>query len=191
MKSDVWVGAALLAGAVLIAAVILFMGPYLVPHRFPAGIPSFDNDRPSQEIPGSPTGVSSVAPSAEDTAPSPAITTPGTPSSPTVSGPPSFTLLVTPVEVRARPGDIVLYTLSIEPKGGFDQPVSLSLMVSALLLYRNSFDLGYVTPPYPRTVEYRFRVPSDIPGGITVKGVLTAEGGGHREEQDLILLVGI
>jgi hypothetical protein len=111
-------------------------------------------------------------------------------SSPTISGPPSFTLLVTPVEVRAGPGDTILYTLTIEPEGGFSQPVSLRLEVSALFLYRNSFDLGSVNPPYPRTFEYLFRVPQDVPAGVTVKGILTAEGGGHTEERDLILLVG-
>jgi hypothetical protein len=110
--------------------------------------------------------------------------------SPTVFGPPSFTLLVTPVEARARPGDTIHYTLSIVPKGGFDQPVSLRLEVSALFLYRNSFDLGTLNPPYPTTLEYSFTVPTDVPGGITVKATLTAEGGGHREAQDLILLVG-
>jgi hypothetical protein len=111
-------------------------------------------------------------------------------SSPTISGPPSFTLLVTPVEARAGPGDTVLYTLTIEPEGGFSQPVSLRLDVSALFLYRNSFDLGSVNPPYPRTFEYLFRVPQDVPAGVTVKGVLTAEGGGHTEERNLILLIG-
>lgn len=191
MKSDVWVWVAPLAAAVLIAGVLLVLGPYLVSYRFPPGIPSPDNDSPSPEIPGSPPGITPVPSSAEDTVPSPALIPPDTPSSPAVSGPPSFTLLVTPVEVRAKPVDTVLYALSIEPKGGFDQPVSLRLEVNALLIYRNSFDLGTVTPPYPRTFEYRFRVPSDIPGGITVKGVITAEGGGHREAQDLILLVGI
>jgi len=93
------------------------------------------------------------------------------------------------VEARARPGDTIRYTLSIVPKGGFDQPVALSLAVSALFLYQNSFDLGTVNPPYPMTLEYSFTVPKDVPGGITVKGVLSAEGGGHKEEQDLVLIV--
>ncbi len=108
----------------------------------------------------------------------------------TVSGPPSFTLLVTPVEARARPGDTIRYTLSIVPKGGFDQPIALRLDVSALFLYHNTFDLGTVSPPYPTTLEYSFVVPGEVPGGITVKGVLSAEGGGHQEEQDLVLIVG-
>jgi hypothetical protein len=80
--------------------------------------------------------------------------------------------------------------MSIEPKGGFDQPVSLRLDVSALFLYHNSFDLGTVSPPYPLTMEYSFVVPGEVPAGITVKGVLSGEGGGHKEEQVLVLIVG-
>lgn len=110
--------------------------------------------------------------------------------SPAATGPPSFTLIVTPVEARAKPGDTILYVMAIEPKGGFDEPVSLRLEVNALLLYRESFDLGDIDPPFPKTIEYRFVVPSEVPGGITVKGHLTAEGGGHKEEQDLILQIG-
>jgi hypothetical protein len=79
--------------------------------------------------------------------------------------------------------------MTIEPKAGFDKSVSLHLEVNALFLYRESFDLGYIDPPFPRTIEYRFVVPSGVPGGITVKGHLTAEGGGHKEEEDLILQI--
>ncbi len=133
--------------------------------------------------------------------PSPIRTTTVT-TSPAATGPPSFTLIVTPVEVRAKPGDAILYVMAIEPMGGFDESVSLrlevnalllyreSFEVNALLLYRESFDLGDIDPPFPKTIEYRFVVPSEVPGGITVKGHLTAEGGGHKEEQDLILQIG-
>jgi hypothetical protein len=144
------------------------------------------NPRP---VSGSSGGTGSDGVSPTTVAPS-VIPTAAVAPSRTVSGPPSFTLIVTPVEVRARPGDSIRYTLIIEPKGGFDQPVSLHLEVSALFLYRNSFDLGTVNPPYPATLEYSFTVPNDVPGGITVKGVLSAEGGGSKDEQDLVLVVG-
>ena len=107
-----------------------------------------------------------------------------------IQGPPAFRLLVTPVEVRARPGETILYSMTIEPQGGFDEPVSLRLDVRALLLYRESFDLGTLDPPFPQTVGYRFVVPSDIPAGITAKGVLTGEGGGYQDSVDLVLLIG-
>jgi hypothetical protein len=104
-----------------------------------------------------------------------------------IQGPPAFTLLVTPVEARAAPGGTVLYSMTIEPEGGFHDQISLHLTASSLLVYRETFDLGTVDPPYPKVFEYRFTVPSDIPSGITVKGVLTAEGGGYQNTEDLIL----
>lgn len=108
---------------------------------------------------------------------------------PTPSGPPGFSLFVTPIEVRARPGEVVTYTLTIEPRGGFAAPVGLRLDASALFLFRNSYDLGMVDPPYPRTVQYPFVVPGELPAGITVRGLLSGEGGGHREERELVLVV--
>jgi len=108
---------------------------------------------------------------------------------PVIQGPPAFTLLVTPVEARAPPGGTVGYTMTIEPKGGFDDPINLRLTVSALALYRETFDLGTVDPPYPKVFEYRFIVPPDVPSGITVRGVLTGEGGGYQDTADLILQI--
>jgi hypothetical protein len=106
-----------------------------------------------------------------------------------VQGPPGFLLLVTPVEARAPPGGVIVYTLTVEPRGGFDESISLRLDVQALLLYRQSFDLGTIDPPYPKTFDYRFIVPADAPSGITVNGVLTGEGGGSEDSVDLILLI--
>ena len=108
---------------------------------------------------------------------------------PVIQGPPAFTLLVTPVEVRSPPGGTVVYMMTIEPKGGFDDPINLRLTVSALALYRQTFDLGTVDPPYPKVFEYRFIVPPDVPSGITVRGVLTGEGGGYQDTTDLILQI--
>jgi hypothetical protein len=104
-----------------------------------------------------------------------------------IQGPPVFTLLVTPVEVRAAPGGTVRYTMTIEPKGGFADQISLRLKIRALAIYRETFDLGTVDPPYPKVFEYHFIVPSNIPSGITLKGVLTGEGGGYQDTADLIL----
>jgi hypothetical protein len=134
-------------------------------------------------------GTPGVTPGPSLTGPSPVTTVPLVTTEPTPSGPPGFTLFVTPVEVRARPGEVVTYTLTIEPRGGFAAPVALRLDASALFLFRNSYDLGVVVPPYPRTVQYPFVVPSELPAGITVRGVLSGDGGGHREERDLVLIV--
>lgn len=198
---------AILATALAAGLIIFFaFSPGRVPASPPGGTPgtitpTLAGPTPSSPGPFEPVPLSSATPArtpALTTAPTggsipsgiPSITLAVTSTPPTVSGPPRFVLIVTPVEARAAPGSTIVYTMVIEPRAGFDQPISLRLDVSALFLYRNSFDLGTVIPPYPKTIEYRFRVPPDVPSGITVKGVLSAEGGGQREEQDLVLLVG-
>ena len=191
---------AVLVAVVLVASAVLVSEFYLKPSSDTSPEPETSTGGSPSLIPttavatsrtesGSSGGTSSGGVSPNTVSPS-IIPTTAVATTRTVSGPPSFTLLVTPVEARAGPGDTIRYTLSIEPKGGFDQPVALRLDVSALFLYHNSFDLGTVSPPYPTTMEYSFTVPNDVPGGITVKGVLSAEGGGHKEEQDLVLIVG-
>ncbi|NYT17924.1 MAG: hypothetical protein GKC06_07995, partial [Methanomicrobiales archaeon] len=100
------------------------------------------------EIPS--PGVAEASPppvGTESPFPSPLFTT--VPETLIIQGPPAFRLLVTPVEVRARPGETILYSMTIEPEGGFDEQVSLRLDVRALLLYRESFDLGTLDPPFP------------------------------------------
>jgi hypothetical protein len=163
---------------ILIIAVLAVMLPGMTLHRAQELL----------DIP--PSGVAEASPTpvrTESPFPSPVSTT--IPETPIIQGPPAFRLLVTPVEVRARPGEAILYSMTVEPEGGFDEPVALRLDVSALFLYRESFDLGTIDPPFPKTVGYRFVVPSDIPAGITVRGVLTGEGGGYQDAVDLILII--
>ncbi|NYT21873.1 MAG: hypothetical protein GKC07_08775 [Methanomicrobiales archaeon] len=141
----------------------------------------------AQEILERPAGTIELPVTTEAALLSPEITT--VPEPPLIQGPPAFRLLVTPVEARARPGDTILYSMTIEPEGGFDDPVSLRLDVRALFLYQESFNLGRIDPPFPRTAEYRFVVPRDVPSGITVSGVLTGEGGDYRDTVSLILII--
>lgn len=183
MKPEVRTACIILAAAGLLVVIVLIAGmlaPVPIAPLLPAPV-----------TPGTPgtLGTPGVTPVPSLTAPSPMTTVPLVTTEPTPSGPPGFTLFVTPVEVRARPGEVVTYTLTIEPRGGFAAPVALRLDASALFLFRNSYDLGVVDPPYPRTVQYPFVVPSELPVGITVRGVLTGDGGGHREERDLVLIV--
>lgn len=171
--------------AVRTACILLAAAGLLVVIVLIAGMPGPVPVAPLLPAPGTP----GVTPGPSLNGPSPVTTVPLVTTEPTPSGPPGFTLFVTPVEVRARPGEVVTYTLTIEPRGGFAAPVALRLDASALFLFRNSYDLGVVDPPYPRTVQYPFVVPSELPTGITVRGVLSGDGGGHREERDLVLIV--
>jgi hypothetical protein len=163
---------------ILIIAVLAVMIPAMSLHRA----------QDLLEIPS--PGVAEASPTpvrTESPFLSPVSTT--VPETPVIQGPPAFQLLVTPVEARVRPGDTIVYSLTVEPEGGFDEPVSLRLDVRALFLYQESFDLGTIDPPFPKTVDYLFVVPSDIPAGITVSGILTAEGGEYRDSVPLLLII--
>jgi len=162
---------------IFIIAILAVMLPGMTLHR-------------AQELLEIPSPAETSPPPVRTESPFPSPGSSTVPETPIIQGPPAFKLLVTPVEVRARPGEAITYSMTIEPEGGFEEPVSLRLDVNALLLYRDSFYLGIIDPPFPKTVGYRFVVPSDIPAGMTVSGVLTGEGGGYQDSVDLLLLIG-
>ncbi|MDD1718908.1 MAG: hypothetical protein LUQ25_02495 [Methanoregulaceae archaeon] len=89
----------------------------------------------------------------------------------------------------AGPGDQVIYHMTIAGTNGFSDPVQLSLHVSAVFVYNRDYDLGTQYPPYPKTVDYPFIVPSNVPRGITVNGLLTARSGSIVHQMPLILQV--
>jgi hypothetical protein len=101
----------------------------------------------------------------------------------------SFIITVIPVEARARPGDPVDCAVTITPVGEFDEPVSLQLDVDAGPVFKGSYNAGVMKPPYPRTYEYRVVIPPQAPAPLTVRGTLTAEGGGQRNMVDLVLYI--
>ncbi len=79
--------------------------------------------------------------------------------------------------------------MTISGTNGFSAPVQLSLHVSAVFVYNRDYDLGTQYPPYPKIVDYPFTVPSNVPGGITVNGLLTARGGSEVRQVPLVLQV--
>lgn len=107
----------------------------------------------------------------------------------TPTGPASFQISVSPVNTAARAGDRVLYTMEITAENGFSQPVSLCIDVNALLVFRQTYDLGVVQPPFPNTLTYEFIVPGNVPSGVTINGLLRASGGGIERQQTLSLQV--
>lgn len=112
----------------------------------------------------------------------------GSPSTGTSPGS-SFTVTVIPAEACARPGDPVDCAITITPQGEFDEPISLQLDVDAGPVFKGKYNAGVMKPPYPRTYEYRVVVPPQAPAPLTVRGTLTAEGGGHREMVELVLYI--
>jgi hypothetical protein len=82
----------------------------------------------------------------------------------------------------------VVYTARIDPVGGFSDPITLKIHVTAPF-YDRTFDLGTLTAPYPKSIEYPFDVPGYVPGGIQITGVIQADGGGKHVEKTVYLTV--
>ena len=115
---------------------------------------------------------------------------PGATSSPTPSGPPGFTVTVSPVEASAGKGETVTYSMKIEAQNGFSEKIHMELVASAFFgMVSQTIDLGTQEPPYPKTIEYPFEIPADWPPGITVNGVVRSTGGGITREDQLTLTV--
>jgi hypothetical protein len=125
-----------------------------------------------------PPGTPGATPSAT---PSPTATQ-------TYSGPPGFTVTITPPQATAGRGETVTYTMLIEAQNGFDGQIHM-VVTAGFLFFSQSQDLGYQSPPYPKTIEYPFTVPDTLPPGVTVNGVVTSTGGGITREDHLSLTV--
>ncbi|MBA7466720.1 hypothetical protein ES707_01910 [subsurface metagenome] len=136
------------------------------------------------------------APPPEQPGPPPAPT--GTPGTPVTTGTPvqvasrTFSISVTPAAATARPGDVVRFTLTVHPEGGFAAPVQIKVSATALGgVFRNNRDLGTVSPPYP-PLTYEIMAP-DLPPLVstaTVDATVTATGGGtvRTERVQLVIL---
>jgi hypothetical protein len=107
----------------------------------------------------------------------------------TPTGPPEFTVTVSPVEAEAARGETVTYHMTIDAQNCFSENVSMKLTASVLFILSNTYDLGTQDPPYPKTFEYALTVPDSLFSGATVNGVLTSTGGGITRENQLTLHV--
>jgi hypothetical protein len=78
--------------------------------------------------------------------------------------------------------------MKIEGQNGFSDEIHMQI-VASVLFFSQTQDLGIQTPPYPKTIEYPFKVPDTLFPGTTVNGVLTSTGGGITHEDRLTLTV--
>jgi hypothetical protein len=99
-----------------------------------------------------------------------------------------FTLSVSPASATGKPGDTISYTLRIDGGEGQTEPIHFSLTAGALF-FSQTYDLGDENPPFPKTSVYQFTIPTNIPSGITINGVVTATGAGQVREQAVTLKV--
>ena len=106
----------------------------------------------------------------------------------TPSGPPGFTVTVSPTQITASRGETVTYRMKIEAQNGFSDRIHMEL-VASVLFFSQTYDLGTQEPPYPKTFEYPFKVPDNLWPGTTVNGILRSTGGGITREDQLTLIV--
>jgi hypothetical protein len=78
--------------------------------------------------------------------------------------------------------------MRVDADPGYLRDVRLSLRVTAPL-YDRTYDLGTVSPPYPKVLEYPFEVPGYVPPVVTISGTLTATDGSVTREETLTLSV--
>ena len=102
--------------------------------------------------------------------------------------PQPFTLSVSPASASGKPGETISYTLRIGGGEGQTEPVHFTLTAGALF-FSQTYELGDEQPPFPKTSVYQFTIPTNIPSGITINGVLTATGAGQTREQPVTLNV--
>lgn len=175
----------ILGGAVVIAAAslpgLLMKPPQGVPHPVSGTVPGTTIIPPSHRTPGTTIPASPGA--------TPPITGQATPSpTSTPNGPPGFTVTVSPARITASKGETVTYHMKIEAQNGFSDTIHMEL-TAGVLFFSQTYDLGTQEPPYPKTIEYPFKVPDTLPPGVTVNGVVRSTGGGITREDQLSLTV--
>lgn len=154
--------------------------------------------QPLSSTPAPSTTPARTAVPAQNPTSSPVITgrtiTPGLPATATSGDssdtvvPQPFTLSVSPSSTSGKPGDTISYTLRIDGGEGQTEPIHFTLTAGALF-FSQTYDLGDEQPPFPKTSVYQFTIPTTIPSGITINGVLTATGAGQTRQQPVTLKV--
>jgi hypothetical protein len=159
-------------------------------------IPGVTPDVTRVAITGKSTGIPSLAPTTPAINPARtagALETPvPLPSTASVTTriptPGPYSVSISPMSASAKPGETLAYTLVIEGGEGMTEPIHLSLTATALF-FSQTYDLGDLEPPFPKTLTTGFTVPGNIPPGITINGVLKATGGGQTHSREITLMI--
>jgi len=144
--------------------------------------------RPRHRTPATPGATQSLTeeptqPAQETTAPTPAPTPACVP-----NGEPGFTVTISPAQATAHRGDTVVYHMTVDAENCFSDEIHMTV-TAGFLFFSQTQDLGVQDPPYPKTLDYAFKVPDTLPPGVTVNGVVTSTGGGITREDQLSLTV--
>lgn len=98
-----------------------------------------------------------------------------------------FIVEISPTEMTVNPGDSMRFTLTVVPDGGFNEPVEIYVKTEAL---GQEKDFGRVRTIYPPYKPYVFEstVPEEIPPGTTIRGYVTAKGGGLERDAGTVIV---
>lgn len=99
-----------------------------------------------------------------------------------------FSISIVPKSATLKPGDSITYHIKVDAPQSFTDKISFTLFISAPA-YSTTFDLGTVSPPYPKEFDYSFIIPSNIPVSVTVKGVLTAKSGNFVQTENVEITI--
>jgi len=143
---------------------------------------------PATTVPATPGATQSLTgaptqPAQETSAPTPAPTPACVP-----NGEPGFTVTISPAQATAHRGDTVVYHMTVDAENCFSDEIHMTV-TAGFLFFSQTQDLGVQDPPYPKTLDYAFKVPDTLPPGVTVNGVVTSTGGGITREDQLSLTV--
>jgi len=107
---------------------------------------------------------------------------------PTASAAAPFSFKISPASATGHPGDTITYTGQVTAQPGFSGPVQISLAASAGI-FKKTYDLGTLQPPYPQSFTYPLTIPDSIPANVNLNGVVTATSGSAVQKQTVSLAV--
>ncbi|MDP2845190.1 MAG: FecR family protein [Candidatus Methanoperedens sp.] len=92
-----------------------------------------------------------------------------------------FTVSISPTEMTVNPGENIRFTMTVEPEGGFNEPVEIYVKTEVLGIEKDYGRVKIINPPYKPYV-FEKQVPDSIPKGTTITGYVTARGGGLERD---------
>ncbi|HXW98238.1 MAG TPA: hypothetical protein VEI51_00775 [Methanomicrobiales archaeon] len=141
---------------------------------------------PVTSVPATPGAIPSVT--GEPTqAPAQETAVPTTPAC-IPAGAPGFTVTISPDQATAHRGDTVVYHMTIDAQNCFADPIHMTV-TAGFLFFSQTQDLGVQDPPFPKTLDYAFKVPDTLPPGVTLNGKVTSTSGTITREDQLSLTV--
>ena len=96
-----------------------------------------------------------------------------------------FSINIEPKEVDASVGDEVTFNCKIEASPGFNEPITFTIRVKALIL-DVTHPVGTTDPPYPQEFSFSFKIPK-VPVDMTGTATIIGTSGEHTVQESVKL----